>query len=87
MYKRLHHVFKPSNTGAISHLETPADDDWEWPYDPKTVTDWKKEYDTQKVEDLLFERNIQHFGQSKETPWTQPPFSSIPFTGTGPIAD
>jgi hypothetical protein len=28
-----------------------------------------------------------HFGQSKETPWTQPPFSDIPFTGTGPIAD
>jgi hypothetical protein len=87
MYKRLHHVFKPINTGPISHIEVPTDADWKWPYDPKTVTGWKREYDTQKVEDLLFERNISHFSQANETPWTQPPFSDIPFTGTGPIAD
>jgi hypothetical protein len=29
-HKRLHHVFKPANTGAISHLEVPAGD-WQWP--------------------------------------------------------
>jgi hypothetical protein len=87
MYKRLHHVFKPTHSGAISHLIVPADDDWQWPYNPKTVDEWKSEYDTKKVEDYLFERNIQHFGQSKETPWTRQPFSEIPFGGTGPIAD
>ena len=85
-YKRLHHVFKPINTGAISHIEIPQGD-WQWPYDPKQITAWTKEYDTQKVEDLLFQRNISHFGQAKETPWTKPPFSDIPFDGTGPIAE
>jgi hypothetical protein len=87
MYQRLHHVFKPNHAGAISHLELPANDDWQWPYDPKQVQEWKREYDTKKVEELLFERNITHLGQSKETPWTQAPFSEIPFTGIGPITD
>jgi hypothetical protein len=87
MYRRLHHVFKPNHAGAISHLEIPAAEDWKWPYDPKGVTQWKREYDTQKVENLLFTRNILHFGQSKETPWALPPFNAIPFTGTGKIAD
>jgi hypothetical protein len=87
MYRRLHHVFKPTHSGAISHLEIPAADGWQWPYDPKDIQAWKREYDTQKVEDLLFQRNILHFGQSKGTPWTQQPFSNIPFTGTGPMAD
>jgi hypothetical protein len=87
MYQRLHYVFKPTNSGAITHLEVPADDDWQWPYDPKAVRAWKSELDSQKVEDHLFKRNILHFGQSKETPWTQAPFSDIPFSGTGPIAD
>jgi hypothetical protein len=87
MYQQLHHVFKPNHAGAISHLELRATDGWQWPYDPKQVQEWKREYDTKKVEELLFERNITHFGQSKETPWTQSPFSAIPFTGTGPIAD
>ena len=85
-YKRLHHVFKPANTGAISHLEVPAGD-WQWPYNPKQVTEWTREYDTQKVEDHLFARNITHFGQAKETPWTKAPFDNIPFDGSGPIAE
>jgi hypothetical protein len=86
MYKRLHHVFKPDNVGSISHVEVPKDE-WQWPYDPKKVTGWRSEYDPQIVEDHLFDRNIMHFGQSKETPWTQTPFSDIPFTGTGPTAE
>lgn len=73
--------FKPPHTGAISHLEIPADNDWQCPYDLKTVTKWKSKYNRQKIEDLLFNRNILHFGQSKGTPWMQP------FTRTGPIAD
>jgi hypothetical protein len=85
-YKRLHHVFKPANTGAISHLEIPTGE-WQWPYDPKKITTWTKEHDTKKVEEHLFYRNIHHFGQAKETPWTKPPFSAIPFEGNGPIAD
>jgi hypothetical protein len=57
MYKRLHHVFKPSHSGAISHLELPGTDDWQWPYDPKIVTEWRRECDTKKVEGHLFDRN------------------------------
>jgi hypothetical protein len=87
MYKRLHHVFKPTNSGAISHLEVPATPDWEWSYHPKTIAEWKSEYDTAKVEQHLFDRNVHHFGQSQGTPWTQPPFADIPFDGTGPVAD
>jgi hypothetical protein len=87
MYQRLHHVFTPDHAGAISHLELPATADWQWPYDPKQVQEWKREYDTKKVEELHFERNISHFGQGKETPWSQAPFSAVPFTGTGPITD
>lgn len=48
---------------------------------------WKHKYNTKKVEGLLFDRNISYFGQSKETPWTQPPFSVIPSDGTAAIAD
>jgi hypothetical protein len=86
MYKRLHHVFKPANTGAILHLEVSDEEDWQWPYNPKTVTTWKSEYNAHKI-DHLFDRNILHFGQSNETPWTKTSFSTIPFGGTGPIAD
>jgi hypothetical protein len=52
MYKRLHHVFKPPNTGAISYVEVPAED-WQWPYDPKQVQNWKREYKPEKVEDTF----------------------------------
>jgi hypothetical protein len=52
MYRRLHHVFKPYHAGAISHLEIPATEDWQWPYDPKGVTQWKREYNAQKVENF-----------------------------------
>jgi hypothetical protein len=65
VYKRLHHVFKPTNPEAIFHLETSAAEDWQWPYDPKQITEWKREYGTQRVEDRLFEWNILHFAQSK----------------------
>jgi hypothetical protein len=85
-HKQLHHVFNPANAGAISHLEVPAGD-WQWPYNPKTTTESTREYDAQTVEDHLLARNVAHFGQAKETPWTQPPFSAMPFDGTGPITD
>ena len=85
-YNPFHHVFKPVNTGAISHLEDLAGE-WQWSYNPKQVTEWTREYDAQKVEDHLFARNITHFGQAKESPWTKAPFADIPFDGTGPIAD
>jgi predicted RNA binding protein with dsRBD fold (UPF0201 family) len=56
MYQQLHRVFKPTtNTGAISHLEVPDKEGWQWPYNPKPVTGWKSEYDAQKVEDHLFD--------------------------------
>jgi hypothetical protein len=84
--QQLHHVFKPANTGAISHLEVPTGE-WQWPCDPKQVTSWTKEYDSRKVEDHLFDRHIHHFGQAKETPFTKAPFSDMPFDGTGPTAD
>ena len=84
MYKRLHHVFKPSHAGASSHLDVPEQSDWTWPYDPKTVTHWRKEYDTEKIEQYLFDRNIHHFGQSKETPWNQAPFWISPSMGPDP---
>jgi hypothetical protein len=64
IYKRLHHIFKPQNTGTISHLEVPTEE-WHWLYDPKQVRTWKREYKPQKVEDHLFRHNILHFGQSK----------------------
>ena len=86
MYIRLHHIFKSQDTDSISHFEVPTGD-WEWPYDPKQATGWKSEYDPQVAEDHLFDRNTLHFGQSKATLWTQPPFAAIPFTGTGPKAD
>jgi hypothetical protein len=45
------------------------------------------EYKPEKVEEHLLDRNITHFGQSKVTPWTKPPFFAIPATCTRPIAD
>jgi hypothetical protein len=42
-------------------MEVPAEDDWQWPYDPKAVQAWKSKIDSQKVEDHLFDRNIFTF--------------------------
>jgi hypothetical protein len=86
MYKKLHHIFKPAITGASSHLEVPTGK-LQWPYDSKAVETWQREDEPQTVEDLIFDCNTHHFGQSRETPWIHPPFSSIPFGGTGPIAE
>jgi hypothetical protein len=61
MYEQLHDVFKPQNTGKISHLEVRTGD-WQWPYDPKTVEDWTRGYDPQTVEDHLFNHNQLHIG-------------------------
>jgi hypothetical protein len=85
-HQRLDHVFKSANTGAISHLEVPTGE-WQWPHDPKQVSSWTKECDSQKVEDHLFDRHIHHFGQAKETPFTKAPFSDMPFDDTGPTVD
>jgi hypothetical protein len=61
MYQRLHHVFTPNHAGAISHLEIPATEDWQWPYDPKGVTQWKRKYDTQTVENPLVQSEYTTF--------------------------
>jgi hypothetical protein len=71
MYKRLHHIFKPPNTGTISHLEVPAEE-WQWPYDQKQVRTWKREYEPQKGIVYTLGNAMRHPGHNHHFQPSQP---------------
>jgi hypothetical protein len=56
--------------------------------DPKKATVWKTVYDPQQVVAVLQARNKKHFRQAEGTFYsTTGEFESIPFDGSGPVAD
>jgi hypothetical protein len=54
---------------------------------PKEATEWTRISDWGEVKTNILERNQVHFGQGDETPFTEGNLGTIPFNGTGPIAD
>ena len=58
-----------------------------YPYDPCGVTKWKDEHDTQKVEEVLLDRNKEHFRQADGTPFTEEVLNLIHFTADSEIAE
>ena len=73
-------------SGGVAHITMP-DPYNGYPYDPCGVTKWKDEHDTQKVEEVLLDRNKEHFRQAAGTPFTEEMLNQIPFTADSEIAE
>lgn len=56
--------------GRVSHIITP-DPYKDYPYQPESMTEWKEEHGLSKIEELLLERNREHFRQAGRTPFTK----------------
>jgi hypothetical protein len=54
---------------------------------PRLAQLWQSIYDPVLLESLILERNRKHFGQAYGTPFTKDILNTIPFSGTGPVAD
>jgi exonuclease III len=82
MYMKLSRYMKPQGRSSLTHLMVPDDG-----LPPKLAQLWRSVYDPVVLEALILERNKQHFSQARNTPFTQDTLGTIPFSGTGPIAD
>lgn len=78
-------VGRPRN-GATRKILVPTNTE-EYPYIPSEVEGWKEINDPKLVEEKLVVRNQVHFSQAQGTPWTVGELASIPFSGTGTIAN
>jgi hypothetical protein len=80
--RKIRHVVKPGQASGLQTVLVPVDHP-----DPKKATVWKTIDDPQKVVAVLQARNKKHFREAAGTPFTTGEFGSIPFYGSGPIAD
>jgi hypothetical protein len=80
--KKIRHFVKPGHSSGLQTVLVPVDH-----ADPKQATAWKTANDPQHVVAVLQARNKKHFRQAEGTPFTTGEFESIPFDGSGPVAD
>jgi hypothetical protein len=80
--KKIRHIVKPSHFSGIQTVLVPVDNIY-----PKRATVWKTIDDPNQVVSVLQARNKKHFRQATSTPLTTGEFHSIPFDGSGPVAD
>jgi hypothetical protein len=80
--KKIRHFVKPGHSSGLQTVLVPVDH-----ADPKQATVWKTVNDPQQVVAVLQARNQKHFRQAAGTPFTTGEFDSIPFDGSGPVAD
>ena len=73
-------------SGAISHITTP-DPYNGYPYNPTEVRKWRDEHDTQKIEDMLLERNRDHSRQAARTPFIEEMLDAIPISADSECAE
>ena len=72
---------------GINHIIVPEETD-EYPYEPKTIQSWKKEFDPKKLEEKLLQRGREHFSQAQGTPFTEEPLRTmLPFMANSKFAD
>jgi hypothetical protein len=77
-YRRLQQIFKPSKSGGLSYILVPEQFSPEdFPYDPDTIYSWELIHDPEKLQNVIQQRNITHFGQAHGTPFTTPPLDKI----------
>ena len=82
MYIKLRRYMKPQGRSNLNHILIPDDN-----LPPRIAQLWRSIYDPVLLEALILERNRKHFRQAKGTPFTKGILSTIPFSGTGPVAD
>jgi phage-related protein len=80
--RKIRHVVKPGQAAELQTVLVPVDHP-----DPKKATVWKTIDDPQKVVAVLQARNKKHVCQAAGTPFSTGEFGSIPFDGSGPVAD
>jgi hypothetical protein len=77
-FQRLKRLFKPQNAGGLSYILVPKDFKIEeYPYDTEKVEDWDPVHDHDELQKLIQLRNIKHFGQAHDTPFTKPPLDKL----------
>jgi hypothetical protein len=81
MYKKLCSYLKPREHNCISHIQVPSDG-----LPPKQSKQWSNIHEPVEIEEKLLERNEAHFGQATG-PFTKGELNSIPFDGSGQLAD
>lgn len=78
LYNTLRHHFRPTNRSGLTHLMVPDKDIHDNPTnDVEAAATWWSETQPQQVLDLLFTRNITHFGQAEGTPFTVSPIKDL----------
>ncbi len=81
MYKKLRSYLKHHEHSRLSHIQVPGDG-----LPPKQSKQWIDIHEPVEIEDKLLERNEGHFGQA-EGAFTEGELGSIPFDGSGRLAD
>jgi hypothetical protein len=77
-YKKLQFILKPNNRGGLSSVLVPEGiNPTDYPYDVKTAKSWTQIYDHNKLQKFVQHRNMSHFGQVHNTPFTIPPLDSL----------
>ena len=82
MFNKLRSYLRPHQQSNLSHVLVPSDGK-----PPKEAMEWTRISDPDEVETNILDRNRLHFGQGHGTPFTTGNLGTIPFCGTGPLAD
>jgi hypothetical protein len=80
--KKIRNFVRPSHSSGLQTVLVPVDHP-----DPKRATVWKTIDDPRQVVSALQAQNKKHFKQAYGTPFTAGEFHSIPFDGSGLLAD
>jgi hypothetical protein len=80
--RKIQNVVRPGQSSGLQTVLVPVDH-----LDPKKATVWKTIDDPQRVVALIQARNKKHFHQAEGTPFTTGEFMTIPFDGSGPVAN
>jgi hypothetical protein len=84
LFKKLRYVRGGATWQGVTRLEIPLHPG----DDPKACTEWRQIEVPTEIVTLLQDRNRQHFGQAKGTPFTVFPLAEqVGFTGTGVYSD
>lgn len=84
LFKYLDTVYQKKKGHGISHIEVPyRNAEGAITSDPLTATEWIKIDDPEKFVPMILQRNIEHFGQAKCSPFATTPLADVfGYTGT-----
>jgi hypothetical protein len=86
-YQLIKESIRGQRSSAINHISIPEPYQ-RYPYNPDDVQEWKKEYDLDKIETILADRNCTHFQQAQGTPFaTKEMLETFPFTADSVAAE